>query len=147
MYSCIYYAHEDLDRPTDPKQLAKELGIDQKKCIKALTVKFTELQTGYRPAKKETSATQLIPELMTKLEFRNGFENAQSFSSRFDNDAELKGKPPQNVSAAILLYYLENHGFLFNQTEYPSIVDKKKATIDTVYRKVIAADARLIKQQ
>lgn len=140
-FACIYYAHEELDQPTDPKYLAEKLKVNPAKCRDALN-KFSELQTGYCPAKREANASQLIPELMEKLGIRNGFIDAQRFSDKIlKKNPDLKEISPQNLSAAILLHYLIIHGFDINLVTYPSIVEKKKATIDSIYRKVVAADS------
>lgn len=140
-FACIYYAHEELDQPTDPKYLAEKLKVNPAKCRDALN-KFSELQTGYCPAKREANASELIPELMEKLGIRNGFIDAQRFSEKIlKKSPNLKEISPQNLSAAILLHYLTIHGFDINLVTYPSIVEKKKATIDSIYRKVVAADS------
>jgi transcription initiation factor TFIIIB Brf1 subunit/transcription initiation factor TFIIB len=148
-FVCLYYAYEEL-RPTDPRNVAELVGLDQNKINKAITT-FSESQTGYSPVKRETSATELIGELMKKLGIKNGFFEAEQFCNsilekniilikenphKLDKEY-LKNMSPQNVAAAILLLYLQIHGIKININTFPEIVGKKRATIESIYNIVL----------
>jgi hypothetical protein len=151
-FACIYYAHEELNQPIDPKNLAVNIGTNPKNIKEALSA-FSEVETGYCPVKRQTSPTELVPSLLKTLGIINGYEDAQRFCDKIleKNDIlvhnyfydDLRDLFPQNVAAAVLLYYLEIHGNIINVQTYPTIVARKKATIGSIYRKVIQYDGKI----
>lgn len=156
IFACIYYAHEELEQPIDPITLLNNLGMTDKKKDKSIHnfqknafSNFSEIQTGYCPPKKLTEPYQLIPELMIKLGMLSEAEVIQDYCIKimkrndekvFHNRKNLREDPPQNVAAAILLHYLIINGREIDREEYPTIVGKKRATIDQIYRQIPELD-------
>lgn len=111
----LYNAHLNLNKTIDPFVIADEVGLNRNHIERAFTT-FSYNKTGYRMKTVNTSPIQFIPEYynysgLITSELDNVLNLANSILSK---PSILSEKLPQEVAAAIIMYYMKLNSMIYS---------------------------------
>nr|QBK93116.1 MAG: transcription initiation factor IIB [Pithovirus LCPAC403] len=144
-FSCIFYAHQRLGIPVQPRDIASSLGMSGEN-MKAALRRYNELETGYRPYNIEVTVEDLLKIYCEKLNISEKYEDVLIVSNRvFEKDPHIVATRMKQISAAsLLLYFLRINGITFKDKKQETIMAdlcyKSEATLKVVAKKIFTID-------
>lgn|SRR3990167_315721 len=141
IFTCLTAAHQELGIPIDPKSIADAVGISTGNMTSALSM-YSYVQTGYRPVKKFTKATDLLPQYCTELGLSEDIiDDIVDFGeSIIEKNKECLEMYPQKLAGGILKYYSTLRGISLPPGIFSKIMKLSEATINTAYKEVARID-------
>lgn len=142
LFYCVYCAHLELSREADPTEIGNRFGLTSGQIQKCHSL-FAPLQTGYNPPVIVASPCTYVPGFFRKLGLSEEIvEDAiVNLKSILAKDRNLEQENPQTVAAGYLRYYMFINGIACDDaSKISSVTQKSNVTIDTMYRKISAAD-------
>lgn len=137
IFISIYYAHLELAIPCDVKHLANIVGIKSTDISKARAL-FSEVQTGYSPPQKKTTACDLVPKYCEYLRLTPDIvEMFVVFAGTIlEKRHEMAERFPQNVAAGIVLYFANLNGIMVDKKQYAEAVKLSEVTIQNMCKEI-----------
>ena len=142
IYYCIYQAYHDLGEIIAPDEIGKAMGFNRSQITQAINMGFKLRRPEHRTKVSQIKPDQLIERYfpLTKLTDSHLIAIQQLAQRMIKNSSSLLEHFPQDVSVAIIMYYLTINGVEFDQKDYYAAVNKTKASIDRIYELVCQAD-------
>ena len=142
LFYCTFNAYNQEDIPVDANWLANVCGLERSSISKSLSLCSPSYPDA--PMVKHTPRGA-IPEQFERLsqwlKFPVGTleEIYQMTDEIMAADPSLEDEKPHTVSAAILVHYMKNHGYVLDKDKYKPVFKRSDMTINKVKKKVIAA--------
>ena len=144
LFFCAFTAYNQENIPVDPIWLAHICGLERSGISKALSM-CSPIHTNSDTPLVRYSPKNYIPMYFKKLKelitFPNGaIEDIYNMTEEVVvRDPELNDEKPQTVAAAILVYYLWQHGYSIDKDKYKLIFGRSDMTINKIKKKVSKA--------
>ena len=137
IFISIYYAHLELGISCDVKHLAQLVGIKQTDISKARAL-YSEVQTGYSPPQKKTTACDLVPKYCEYLRLTPDIvEMFIIFANTvLGKRPEMNERFPQNVAAGIVLYFATLNGIIVDKKQYAEAIKLSEVTIQNMCKEI-----------
>lgn len=145
LFFCSFTAYNQENIPVDPIWLANICGLERSGISKALSM-CSPVHTNFDAPLVRYTPKNYIPLYFRKLNeewitFPDGaiediYEMAEEVMSR---DPDLNDEKPQTVAAAILVFYLQMHGYSIDKDKYKAIFGRSDMTINKIKKRVSKA--------
>lgn len=142
LFYCVYYAYIELGRDVNPIQLGRIFDLTPGEVQRCDSI-FSPLQTGYRPPSITTSPLGYLSGYCKEMKLsEEAIKEIKHLAINILNkDRDLYQESPQTVAAGILRYYTYTNGIITDDPqEITKVTDRSTVTIDTMFRRISAAD-------
>jgi len=143
VYFCARSAYEELGKTIDPYQLASQCQITNAEISKANSM-CSYGRTGYKAPSEFKTPRHFISEQFYKISDLNilnfGDDALDKINEICDEvvakSVDLQEEKPQTVAAAVIVFYMERHGFLLDKKKYVEIFSRSDMSISKIKTKV-----------
>jgi hypothetical protein len=140
LYFLIHNAYVELGEPPIQTEIIKMVNIDPSSISKALKL-FSFPRTPYHVGMDTTTVQVLIPHHARVLAMREDvIQDMVKESAKWSENPELKRKPTIVVTAAVLKYYMDIHGYAIEWSQITEQFKRTKIVIEEAYKIISRID-------
>ena len=137
LFYCVYNAYRQLGEPKVPKKIATLVGLSPNEISRALSM-FNKINTGEQDLGESnfSSFVNFIPCYCEDLgiNMETVLEIQKFGRELLEICPDLDEKFPQNISAAVILYWMTIHGVNINRKDFQAKVDLSDVTISNAFK-------------
>lgn len=128
IFACVYRAHRELGMAVIPVRLAEVCGIERSDITKALAMIPSDVENSTPAEYIKTHFNTLQKHLRFPDDTLDHLLDMTHII--VENAPDLLDEKPQNVAAAILVFYLKNNGVTINKKMYKEIFGCSDMTLN-----------------